>query len=109
MSVLHKIKNRLKKEPEIVSKLPLVTLSFNLNNSADYNGLFNQAFNKEPGMETIGMAIASYERTLNLANSPFYRWYYGKDKKALDDIEQSGFQLSNGKANCSGCHAIKLD
>jgi cytochrome c peroxidase len=28
-SVLHKIKNRLKKEPELGSKLRLVTLSFN--------------------------------------------------------------------------------
>ena len=80
-----------------------------INNSADYNGLFKQAFNKEPGMETIGMAIASYERTLNSANSPFDRWYYGKDKKALDDKAQRGFQLFNGKANCSSCHTIKSD
>jgi cytochrome c peroxidase len=78
-----------------------------INNSADYKGLFKQAFNKEPGMETIGMAIASYERTLNSASSPFDRWYYGKDKKALDDKAQRGFQLFNGKANCSGCHTIK--
>ncbi len=60
-------------------------------------------------METIGMAIASYERTLNSANSPFDRWYYGKDKKALDDKAQRGFELFNGKANCSSCHIIKPD
>ncbi|MGZ8947795.1 MAG: cytochrome c peroxidase, partial [Methylococcaceae bacterium] len=40
-----------------------------INNSPDYNGLFKKTFGKEPGMETIGMAIASYERTLNSANS----------------------------------------
>ena len=80
-----------------------------INNSADYNGLFKQVFNKEPGMETIGMAIASYERTLNSANSPFDRWYYGKDKKALDEKAQRGFQLFNSKGNCSSCHTIKSD
>jgi len=57
-------------------------------------------------METIGMAIASYERTLNSANSAFDRWYYGKDKQALDAKAQHGFQLFNGKANCSSCHSI---
>ena len=80
-----------------------------INNSSDYNGLFQKAFNKDPGMETIGMAIASYERTLNSANSPFDRWYYGKDKKSLDEKAQRGFQLFNGKANCSSCHIIKPD
>ncbi|MDD1623137.1 MAG: SCO family protein [Methylococcaceae bacterium] len=77
-----------------------------INNSADYKGLFKKAFGKEPGMETIGMAIASYERTLNSANSAFDRWYYGKDKQALDAKAQHGFQLFNGKANCSSCHSI---
>ena len=77
-----------------------------INNSADYNGLFKEAFGKEPSMETVGMAIASYERTLNSANSAFDRWYYGKDKQALDAKAQRGFQLFNGKANCSSCHSI---
>lgn len=77
-----------------------------INNSADYKGLFKKAFNKEPSMETIGMAIASYERTLNSANSAFDRWYYGKDKQALDEKAQRGFDLFNGKANCSNCHSI---
>lgn len=77
-----------------------------INNSADYKGLFKKAFDKEPSMETIGMAIASYERTLNSANSAFDRWYYGKDKQALDEKAQRGFDLFNGKANCSNCHSI---
>ena len=77
-----------------------------IKHSADYNGLFKQAFGKEPAMETIGMAMASYERTLNSAHSAFDRWYYGKDKLALDATAQRGFQLFNGKAHCSGCHAI---
>lgn len=72
----------------------------------DYNKLFEKAFGKEAGMETIGMAIASYERTLNSANSPFDRWYYGKDKGTLDTKAQRGFELFKGKAQCVKCHVI---
>jgi cytochrome c peroxidase len=75
-------------------------------NSADYRGLFQKAFGKGPSMETLGMAIASYERTLNSADSPFDRWFYGKDKKALSDQAQQGFKLFTGKARCSGCHTV---
>jgi cytochrome c peroxidase len=77
--------------------------------SPDYNTLFEKAFGKAPGMETIGMAIASYERTLNSANSPFDHWYYGKDKQALGAKAQRGFQLFKGKAQCVLCHAISTD
>jgi cytochrome c peroxidase len=75
-------------------------------NSGDYRGLFQKAFGKGPSMETLGMALASYERTLNSADSPFDRWYYGKDKKALSEQAQQGFKLFSGKAQCSGCHTV---
>ncbi len=77
--------------------------------SGDYDGLFEMAFDKPPGMETIGMAIASYERTLNSANSAFDRWYYGKDEQAIDDKAKRGFKLFTGKAGCSQCHTIGKD
>jgi cytochrome c peroxidase len=77
-----------------------------IKSNADYAGLFEQAFGKPPGMETIGMAIASYERTLNSANSPFDRWYFGKDENAIDGQAKRGFGLFNGKASCSQCHTI---
>jgi len=77
-----------------------------INSSPDYNTLFKKTFGKEPSMETIGMAIASYERTLNSANSAFDRWFYGKDKAALNEKAQRGFQLFTGKAHCSNCHTL---
>lgn len=77
-----------------------------LSSDSEYLALFNKAFGKEPTMETIGMAIASYERTLNSANSPFDRWYYGNDKQALSASAQRGFGLFTGKAQCSSCHLI---
>ncbi len=74
--------------------------------SADYQGMFEKAFAKPPGMETIGMAIASYERTLNSANSPFDRWHFGKDEQAIDAQAKRGFEVFKGKAGCSQCHKI---
>lgn len=74
--------------------------------SADYRGLFEKAFGKGPSMETVGQALASYQRTLNSAASAFDRWYYGKQKDALGEPAQRGFQLFTGKAACSACHEI---
>jgi cytochrome c peroxidase len=75
--------------------------------SADYQGLFEAAFGgRGPGPETIGMAIASYERTLVSGSSPFDRWYYGDDQSAISDEAKEGFRLFSGKARCVTCHTI---
>ncbi len=74
--------------------------------SADYRGLFEKSFNKGPTMETIGQALASYQRTLNSADSPFDRWYFGKQKAAISEAARRGFALFTGKAACSTCHSI---
>ncbi len=73
---------------------------------SDYAGLFEKAFKRGPSMETIGMALASYERTLNSADSPFDRWYFGKAKDAMSAEARLGFELFTGKAGCSRCHTI---
>lgn len=72
----------------------------------DYRGLFEKAFKKPVGMETIGQALASYQRTLNSADSAFDRWYYGKQKDALSEAAQRGYRLFIGKAACNACHAV---
>ncbi len=72
----------------------------------DYQGLFEQALGKPATMETIGQAIASYERSLVSADSPFDRWYYGKQENAIDSSAKRGFKLFTGKANCSSCHTF---
>jgi cytochrome c peroxidase len=77
-----------------------------INGIADYRTLFQQTFGKPPGMETVGMAIASYERSLNSANSPFDQWYFGKAKNALTQQAQFGFKLFTGNAGCSQCHTV---
>ena len=80
-----------------------------INHNKDYDGLFEKAFGRPAGIETIGMAIASYERALISANSPFDRWYFGKQEQAMPPQAQRGFKLFVGKAECSQCHIISKD
>jgi cytochrome c peroxidase len=72
----------------------------------DYQGMFEKAFKRGASMETVGQAIASYERTLISSHSPFDRWRYGKQADALSPQARQGFELFNGKAGCSQCHTI---
>jgi len=73
----------------------------------DYKGLFESAFDgQRASMQTIGDALASYQRTLLSGNSRFDHWYYGKDTKALDDGEKAGFEVFMGKGRCATCHAV---
>lgn len=73
----------------------------------DYESLFEAAFpDRGLAIETIGMALASYERTLVSGDSAFDRWYYAKDETALGEEAVRGFRLFTGKAGCSGCHLV---
>lgn len=73
----------------------------------DYRGLFEDAFDgRSPGMETIGMALAAYQRTLVAGASAFDRWYYADEEDALNPEARHGFELFIGKAGCAGCHTI---
>jgi cytochrome c peroxidase len=76
----------------------------------DYKGMFEPAFaGRGPGIETIGMAIASYERTIVSGNSPFDQWHFGKTESALTESAKRGFGLFKGKAGCAACHLIRDD
>jgi cytochrome c peroxidase len=76
----------------------------------EYDGLFEKAFNgRGPTMETISMALACYQRTLNSANSPFDRWHFGNQEDAVSEQVKHGFKLFTGKAACNVCHLIHED
>ncbi len=73
----------------------------------DYKGLFEAAFDERAlSMETIGAALASYQRTLLAGNSRFDQWYYAKKAGALSEDEKHGFEVFVGKGNCATCHTI---
>ncbi|MCK5831169.1 MAG: SCO family protein [Methylococcales bacterium] len=72
----------------------------------EYQGLFEKTFDRPAGMETIGQAIASYQRTLNAADSDFDRWYFAQQNNALTQSAQKGYQVFVGKGQCNHCHLI---
>lgn len=76
----------------------------------DYRGLFEAAFgDRGVTMNTVADTLASYQRTLLAANSPFDRWYYGDEEDALDTSAKRGFELFTGRGNCNSCHLIGED
>lgn len=76
---------------------------------SDYADRFDAVFARGPSMETLGMALASYQRTLLAADSPFDRWYYGGDEDAISSEAKRGFELFTGRAGCATCHVIERD
>tara|TARA_B100000686_G_scaffold96041_2_gene102620 strand:- start:4711 stop:6630 length:1920 start_codon:yes stop_codon:yes gene_type:complete len=80
-----------------------------INAIPDYKGLFEEAFGTGPSIETISRALASYQYTLISGNSPFDRWYYKKDNRAISDEAKKGFDLFVGKGQCITCHLINED
>lgn len=71
----------------------------------EYRLRFAMAFPKE-GLtgETIGKAIATFERTIVSNVAPFDRWIAG-DESAISESAKHGFELFNTKANCAACHS----
>lgn len=71
-----------------------------------YGRLFTQAFgDARPTGPRIARALAAYERTLVVGDSPFDRWRYGGDASAMSLQAQRGFELFSSQG-CSRCHPI---
>lgn len=75
----------------------------------DYSERFIEAFGREPDIQTIGMALASYQRLLVSADSPFDRWYFGGNKSATNASARRGFDIFRGKGRCVACHSVRDD
>lgn len=77
--------------------------------------MFEVAFGPAPNgrspvsISRLTHALASYERTLIRANSPFDRYQYGGDKSALSEAAQRGLAVFRDpkKGNCATCHVIE--
>lgn len=73
----------------------------------DYAGRFERAF---PGrgldIQTLGLALASYERTLISGGSAFDRFRAGDPEDALSPAGRRGFEIFAGRGGCASCHPI---
>ncbi len=54
----------------------------------------------------VAQAIACFERTLIAGDSPFDRYFFGRDEHALSLSAQRGLTLFQRSAQCSSCHTI---
>ncbi len=81
-----------------------------LNADPSYREEFTKAWGPGPiTYEMVEKSIASFERTVISGNSPFDRWKYGHDEKAVDDSVKRGFAVftSKTKGNCAVCHLVE--
>ena len=70
-----------------------------------YKKMFKNVFGTDNiKKEHVGKAIASFQRTLISGNSPFDRFDYDGDEKALSESAKRGKKLFFGKARCNLCH-----
>lgn len=70
-----------------------------------YRRLFQKAFPGEtPSVQTVGKALAAFERTLVYSDAPFDRWIAG-DETAISEDAKRGFVAFNTNGGCAQCHA----
>ncbi|MGB7731448.1 MAG: cytochrome c peroxidase [Candidatus Acidiferrum sp.] len=77
-----------------------------------YQDLFKKAWGtNQITIDMVAKSIASFERTVIAGDSPFDRFYYGHDSKAMSPEAQRGLKIfiSAKKGNCAVCHTIGSD
>lgn len=69
-----------------------------------YTRQFLAAFGREPQLDDVARALASYVRTIRSGNSRYDRFRSGM-WAALTEREQRGMRVFFGKGRCGSCHA----
>lgn len=74
-----------------------------------YAELFSEAWGPGPlTFDLVAKSIASFERTVLVANSPFDRYLFGGDEQAMTAEAVRGLEVFRDpeKGNCEVCHTI---
>lgn len=81
-----------------------------LRSQPEYQAEFRASLNTDNlTWNDVATALAAYERTLLSGNSPFDRFFYGRDADAMNPAMKRGFELFRGKAGCVQCHSVGSD
>ncbi|WP_305045571.1 cytochrome-c peroxidase [Geoalkalibacter sp.] len=78
-----------------------------LRETPDYPERFQQAYGSEINRAVITTALADFQRTLIVRDTPFDRYLEG-DEEALSEEARQGMALFYGKAACQRCHSGPL-
>jgi len=106
-SLEDQVRSPIESPVEMASSVAIVEQRLNANPS--YQREFAKAWGPDPiRFEMVAKSIASFERTLRSGNSPFDRWKYGHDEKAVSTSVKRGFIVftSPKKGNCAVCHTV---
>ena len=96
----------LSNEKELHTSLDEVALE--LNQSKEYQSLFEQVFNNDSiSGRMVKNALGSYVRSLSSLDSRFDEYMRGDDEQ-MTLIEKKGFNIFMGKAKCGTCHFMPL-
>lgn len=92
-------------ESNVEMNLPMHIAVDRLKQVPSYQTWFKRVFGSS-GItdENIKKAIATFERTVVSGQAPFDSWIEG-DESAISESAKRGFELFNGKAQCSDCHS----
>ena len=81
------------------------TIEERVRSSPGYAAKFNAALPGKPvDLDSIALAIAAFERSLEPGIAPFDRWVAG-DETAIPESAKRGLALFAGKAACATCHS----
>jgi cytochrome c peroxidase len=95
--------------PDEMANPSLGAVMARIDSLRDYRPLLLAAFGAPRATPTrVGTALAAYQRTLIAGDSPFDRWYFGRQTDALGALEQRGFALFQ-QHGCVRCHAVGKD
>jgi cytochrome c peroxidase len=77
-----------------------------LHSDEEYFDMFMNTFGETANIMNVGQALAQYQQSLIGGGSRFDQWYFGREKAALNTLEQKGFAVFMGKGACQSCHNI---
>ncbi len=96
LPILNPVEMGQKDPADVVAKLRKIP---------EYAQAFNAIYGNDVTYDEIASAIAAFERTQYSGNSPFDHFLAG-DQQAISDQAKRGWELFQGKARCSSCHAF---
>lgn len=70
-----------------------------------YSEKFRKVFGKDVSVETLGQALAAYQRSLSAGDAPFDRYIFLKDETAISPAAKRGFDVFL-RVKCDACHLI---
>ncbi|HWX01198.1 cytochrome-c peroxidase [Collimonas sp.] len=73
---------------------------------ADFKRVFDARSASDITIDRVVSALATYQKTLIVGDSPFDRYLYGGDAHAMSEGALRGYKLFVGAAACVKCHTI---